>query len=113
MTAYNSMPELQNAWVFVVDSNGCNDTACQMLVVTDLVENFEYVLPYPNPSSSVISVSGNLENATYEIFNTLGAIVGHGKLEGGQIDIRDLPKGAYFITLVKDGLRIGRKFLKT
>ena len=55
---------------------------------------------YPNPSASLLTISG-LENVTaYKVFNHLGSEVKNGKISSSQyIDIKNLSVGLYFLKL--------------
>jgi Secretion system C-terminal sorting domain len=57
---------------------------------------------HPNPSSSFITITGNLSEKKYSILNALGSIVQQGTLtDNATIDIQRLSKGVYFIRLEK------------
>ena len=60
---------------------------------------------YPNPANNVLFVetrhATSLQEGTYRIVNPVGQIVMEGQItaEKQQIDVRNLPKGVYFITV--------------
>ena len=57
---------------------------------------------HPNPSSSFITITGNLSEKKYSILNALGSIVQQGTLtDNATIDIQRVSKGVYFIRLEK------------
>lgn len=65
---------------------------------------------WPNPSSAFFKVSGLTEDQKYAIYSTMGATIQCGLISNNEpIDIRNLAKGLYILTL-ENG--IGLRFLK-
>ena len=56
---------------------------------------------YPNPSSGLINLEGNLENHSFAIFNTLGEKVWSKPFTGKSLDISRLSPGLYYL-IVRD-----------
>ncbi|GAB5563256.1 MAG: hypothetical protein Wins2KO_03190 [Winogradskyella sp.] len=73
------------------------------------IENFVLSIPefqndvitlYPNPSSDFIKISNLKTEESYHIYNSLGAEIQTGIISiDGQIDIRDLAQGLYFLKI--------------
>jgi Putative Ig domain/Secretion system C-terminal sorting domain/Kelch motif len=64
--------------------------------------NAEKIKVYPNPASQNIQIIGNgllLNKATYKLINLNGKTIMHGKLNSEIIDISELPKGIYMLSL--------------
>jgi len=66
---------------------------------------------YPNPASNFINISGyGNSNASLSVFNKLGAEVMSVPF-AKQIDISNLPKGAYHLKIVNGDLAVTKNFL--
>ncbi len=61
---------------------------------------------FPNPASSMLSVRGVDENASYEITDLLGRTVLRGTMEGGTISIVALPEGMYVLRCAGQAVRV-------
>ncbi|MFZ4930845.1 reprolysin-like metallopeptidase [Chryseobacterium sp. Mn2064] len=64
--------------------------------------NVKSVKIYPNPVEDVLNVMNISPNASYEIFNAPGQLVSKGAIGDGRINVNNLVKGVYFIT-IKNG----------
>lgn len=68
---------------------------------------------YPNPSSSVINLNGDLLNTSYEILDINGNILKSGEVSTNSISIGDIDQGIYFVIFKRDGYSIENiKFIK-
>lgn len=70
---------------------------------------------YPNPSSDVLRVSGNitLENASYKVIGINGELVQTGSINSNrELNIRDLPAGIYQLILLNKDTSTAHKFVK-
>jgi hypothetical protein len=52
---------------------------------------------FPNPATTQISVVYSGETLNFKLFNMNGSIVKSGSVEGGIVNVSDLPKGKYLI----------------
>lgn len=53
---------------------------------------------FPNPTQNILQVKGKYEAETpYVIFDLLGKVVKEGQLENGELNVQQLPNGAYFL----------------
>ncbi len=99
--------------------NGCHNTSSVVILYVSLT-GLNEIIPiklniFPNPSSSLINISGplNIKDANIEISNAIGQLVWESQIKNeSDIDISLLEKGIYFLTMKKDNY-IGRvKFIK-
>jgi uncharacterized delta-60 repeat protein len=61
--------------------------------------NFSY---HPNPTSDILRFNSDLNSKQISLFNTLGILIKTCTISDGQIDIKEIPAGVYFLKL-KDG----------
>lgn len=55
---------------------------------------------YPNPATDFIQIKGLIEETNYTIYNTLGSIIKHGKINSDQqIKTQEFASGVYIINL--------------
>ena len=76
--------------------------------------NTELVSIYPNPTANHISVESNEAVEQYKSYNMTGALVCSQKAGGNKfdIDVHELPAGAYLITLHTKGRVTTKRFMK-
>ena len=68
---------------------------------------------YPNPANNVLNITGNdLEQAHFEVYTLLGAVVVSGSLNGSGIDISGLDSGLYMIKISLEGQSKTFRFIK-
>jgi hypothetical protein len=68
---------------------------------------------YPNPAKDILNIQAKTyENTTYEILHITGELVKKGKLNNGHINVSDLKKGIYIISLNQNGKKSNLKFVK-
>jgi hypothetical protein len=66
---------------------------------------------YPNPTSDILNISG-ISGNEFEIYNAVGQKVSRGKISDQKVNVHELTKGVYFIS-IKDKENITRlKFIK-
>lgn len=111
-------------YAVVVTSNGCVDTSATYTYSAagiEMIEATNLVSIFPNPANSKITISllnSNLQsNYNVEIKNELGQTVKKINLSTTAsyqttIDITELPKGVYFVTLKNERLVINKSFIK-
>lgn len=84
---------------------------CTILGTDD--QAFLNLILSPNPTQGIISLTGiEFNDATIEIHNALGSLVGNYIILNKTIDISSLPTGLYFITLEVDANKVTRKIIK-
>lgn len=70
---------------------------------------------YPNPASDgvTVTVSGPVDQVTYDIYDSNGRSVLHGKMHGGRFDISTtaVPSGYYNLCLVRGQEMLVRSFV--
>lgn len=74
--------------------------------------NVNAVKIYPNPAEDVLNVTNVSSGATYEIFSAPGQIIAKGTIGDGKINVRNLVKGIYFITINNKEEKSTTKFVK-
>jgi ligand-binding sensor domain-containing protein len=100
------------AWVMLVNSKNekllVGNKGANLIIVNDdalstgTKENIVNELSiYPNPSQDYINISGDADNARYDIFDLYGHKVSVGTVIKNRIDITALPVGQYLLKLNK------------
>ncbi|NIF05393.1 T9SS type A sorting domain-containing protein [Chryseobacterium sp. Tr-659] len=74
--------------------------------------NVKSVQIYPNPVENVLNITNVSSRSAYEIYNAPGQLVATGTVGEGKIDVTNLVKGVYFITISNNGENIKTKFVK-
>ena len=68
---------------------------------------------YPNPTSSSITLSGNIAlNTVVSIYNLTGKLVNTEVLNNNTINVENLTNGIYFLTFENQGKTVRQKFVK-
>lgn len=68
---------------------------------------------YPNPTSSTITLSGNIAlNTIVSIYNITGKLVKTDMLNNNTINVENLNNGIYFLTFENQGKLVRQKFVK-
>ncbi len=79
----------------------------------DTISNIFEVKLYPNPvKGSVLNISTNYTNVTYEIFNSIGQMVAKGKVANKRIDVSGLEMAIYHIRFTTEEEIIMKRFIK-
>lgn len=83
----------------------------QSLAVTDVNKNAIQI--YPNPATDVLNIKNTSANTTYEIHSVSGQLITKGELSTThEINVRELIKGVYVITVINNGEVSKTKFIK-
>jgi hypothetical protein len=68
---------------------------------------------YPNPVSDILNITKVSDKAAYKIYSAAGQLVRQGNINNGQINVSELIKGAYVITIEDKGREpFTSKFIK-
>ncbi|WP_415329023.1 reprolysin-like metallopeptidase [Chryseobacterium sp. MMS23-Vi53] len=68
---------------------------------------------YPNPVSDILNITKVSDKAAYKIYSAAGQLVKQGNINNGQINVTELIKGAYVITIEDKGKEsFSSKFIK-
>lgn len=67
---------------------------------------------YPNPATDVLNITKVSAKATFEIHNAVGQLVNRGKITDNKVQVSNLEKGVYFITITEAGATKKVKFIK-
>ena len=66
---------------------------------------------YPNPAKDVVNISGLNGKAKFQIHNVAGQLISTGNTEG-KVQVSNLTKGVYVITIESNGTKSQSKFIK-
>ncbi|MDN4011831.1 M12 family metallo-peptidase [Chryseobacterium gambrini] len=58
---------------------------------------------YPNPASDILNITKVSDKASYKIYGATGQLVKQGNITAGQINVSELIKGGYVITIEEKG----------
>ncbi|MCS3871539.1 hypothetical protein J3D55_004455 [Chryseobacterium ginsenosidimutans] len=68
---------------------------------------------YPNPASDILNITKVSDKAAYKIYSTPGQLVKQGTINSGKINVSELIKGGYIITIEDKGREaFTSKFIK-
>lgn len=102
--------------VVEISSEGCigepQSTLVTCLITSLPIYESNWVPVFPNPTSSVIRLSGQFINAPFQITDLSGRIVYRGVLRNSDIDVARLSSGTYFGTVDREGQVHRFKFIK-
>ncbi|WP_298893481.1 immunoglobulin-like domain-containing protein [uncultured Psychroserpens sp.] len=77
------------------------------------VENVKEITLYPNPvKGNVLNVKSDYSDIQYEIYNTVGQLVGKGIVKNDIIDISHLDGAIYQIRFTSEGETFTKRFIK-
>lgn len=93
----------QRNWFALLDQYGCDSVGCQYINIIEPHTPKQELTIYPNPVSSKLRVEGAREDG-YEVYDLLGRMVLQGTLED-EIDVSELPSGAYFFRVGNESKR--------
>lgn len=86
--------------------------AAATLAVSEAGNNAKTVHIYPNPVEDILNVTNVSSSATYEVFNAPGQLILKGTIGDGRINVNNLVKGVYFITINSKEINTKTKFVK-
>lgn len=96
--------ETEDYNVVVVNSLGTNDIAANPK---------DGIQIYPNPVSDILNVTKVSDKATFKIYSAAGQLVNSGNINSGKINVSELVKGGYIITIEEKGKDLFKsKFIK-
>ncbi|WP_276876652.1 M43 family zinc metalloprotease [Chryseobacterium joostei] len=67
---------------------------------------------YPNPVNDILNITKVSHKATFEIHNTVGQIVKKGSIDNNKVNVVELLKGNYIITVKDNNISESFKFIK-
>jgi hypothetical protein len=67
---------------------------------------------YPNPANDILNITGNLKGTTVCIHNLMGMVLPVSISATQEIDIRNLPKGMYYLSVTLEHKKEIIKFIK-
>lgn len=82
----------------------------QVLSTNEVVKNTLGI--YPNPTTDILNITNLKGKATYIIHNAVGQLVLQGEVKDQKINVSDLTKGVYVLSLENNGNTINLKFVK-
>lgn len=84
-----------------------------ILSVNDNIAANDKISIYPNPVKDVLHVQGkSIDGSNFEIYHVTGALIQKGKLTNGKINVSQLSKGIYVISVNNNGKKSTMKFIK-
>ena len=112
-------PVVDGNYAVIITLNGCSQTSACYPIIGLGIEAYEDQIfsIYPNPAQNTISISlsdSEINLLSVKIVNNLGEIVFENQPVGDQqyqIDVSDLPYGAYYIELLSDSKKYVEKLL--
>ena len=73
---------------------------------SDLAKGFN-TLVFPNPASSIVTITTELENATIMVYNIVGQLVLQSKLNAEtKLDVTNLKSGTYIYSIISNDLKV-------
>lgn len=83
------------------------------LATNDLANPKDGIQIYPNPVSDILNVTKVSDKATFKIYSAAGQLVNSGNINSGKINVSELVKGGYVITIEEKGKDLFKsKFIK-
>lgn len=83
------------------------------LATSDVANPKNDIQIYPNPVSDILNITKVSNKATYKIYGATGQLVKQGNINNGQINVSELIKGGYVITVEEKGKEsFNSKFIK-
>jgi hypothetical protein len=85
----------------------------QVLATSDVAGPKNDIQIYPNPTADILNITKVSDKATYKIYSAPGQLVKQGNINGGKINVSELIKGGYIITIEDKGREaFTSKFIK-
>jgi trimeric autotransporter adhesin len=83
------------------------------LATSDIAGPKNDIQLYPNPVSDILNITKVSDKAAYKIYSAAGQLVRQGNINNGQINVSELIKGGYVITIEEKGKDLfSSKFIK-
>jgi hypothetical protein len=83
------------------------------LATHDISDPRNEIQIYPNPVSDILNITKVSDKASYKIYSAAGQLVRQGTISNGQINVSELVKGGYVITIEEKGKEsFTSKFIK-
>ncbi|WP_294304995.1 reprolysin-like metallopeptidase [uncultured Chryseobacterium sp.] len=90
-----------------------NVMVTSVLATNDVAGPKNDIQIYPNPVSDILNITKVSDKATYKIYSAAGQLVKQGNISGGQINVSELIKGGYVISIEDKGKdTFNSKFIK-
>lgn len=84
-----------------------------VLATSDIAGPKNDIQIYPNPVSDILNVTKVSDKASYKIYSAAGQLVRQGNINDGKINVSELVKGGYVITIEEKGKDLfNSKFIK-
>ncbi|WP_294222540.1 reprolysin-like metallopeptidase [uncultured Chryseobacterium sp.] len=90
-----------------------NIMVASVLATNDVADPKNGIQIYPNPVSDILNITKVSDKATYKIYSAAGQLVKQGTIDGGRINVAELIKGGYVISVEDKGKdTFNSKFIK-
>lgn len=107
----NNLPNYTNYFFRIKAQNSNNQNTFSSIIKLSNPNNHDYVI-YPNPSSDIINI--NLKgHESLKLFNAIGQKINMESHQNGQINIKHLSEGLYYLGIYSEGEHILIPFKKT
>ncbi|WP_185117598.1 M43 family zinc metalloprotease [Chryseobacterium sp. PMSZPI] len=83
----------------------------QVLSTTEVTKKDTFGI-YPNPVNDVLNITKVSNKATFEIYNTVGQVVKKGVIDNNRVNVVELLRGDYIITIKDKNISENFKFIK-
>ncbi len=91
----------------------CNESSLFEDCISSAVhEHQENSVIYPNPVEDILTVSSNLNDFNFHIYNNLGEMVREGKVVNNQVDFTTIQTGTYLIKFSKGFIKKAFRIIK-
>jgi hypothetical protein len=89
-----------------------NASNCSLVGLEEETDNTGFKI-HPNPTTSVLNVSGLTSQTSITISSILGKVVMSGNIqENEELDVSELKSGIYILKMIRDSHTVSRKFVK-
>ncbi|MBV8328117.1 MAG: zinc-dependent metalloprotease [Chryseobacterium sp.] len=109
---------LNSSGVVVVAGNDFTASQQRVFKVTGALSTKENIKEktaigiYPNPVNDILNITKASPKATFEIYNAVGQIVKKGSIDNNKVNVVELLKGNYIITINDNNISENFKFIK-
>jgi hypothetical protein len=78
-----------------------------------VADELKDIVIYPNPvRDNTLHIKSSFSRLSYEIYNSIGQLVGRGEVKNNQIDVSRLESAVYQIQFISDEGSMMKRFIK-
>ena len=86
-----------------------NDASCGVVDNVDLITSSKLIEVFPNPSQDFFAIKTEMKYDAIYLYDSLGKLVMENEKELDRVEVDNLKKGIYYLTLFNQGKKIGIK----